>query len=147
MNRLATTEMVVKNHFCHPPASAKKLNAAPSLWYRTKSKNEVMNNLSPNSNACCTRCLVYKSTTTTIALMLSHFVKLPVNIRALKHIDVMLPYQTNYHYSAHIMLDAPHWHQHPNDNASNAHIFHAYLAILLFVAPLRLQLYTLSHLK
>src|SRR5512141_3156040 len=60
--------MRVKNQRCHPPAPARKLNAAPGLCASTRLKNGVTSRHSPSRNAELTHHLVARSRAMTATL-------------------------------------------------------------------------------
>src|SRR5260221_10596091 len=70
-----TTLTTVKNQRCHPPAPARKLNAAPVLCMRTMLKNGVTTSTSPGAKAPLTHALVARSAATTAALTASQRVQ------------------------------------------------------------------------
>src|ERR1700674_3422741 len=63
--------MAVKNQRCQPPASARKLNAAPELCIRTRLKKGVTSRTSPGAKALSTHALVARSAATTARLAAS----------------------------------------------------------------------------
>src|SRR5688572_22550618 len=64
-------ETVMKNQRCQPPASARKLKAAPVLYTRTRLKKDVTVITSPGVNARVTHALVARSAATIVALSAS----------------------------------------------------------------------------
>jgi hypothetical protein len=57
----------MKNHFCQPPAPARKLNDAPGFSTSTRLKKDVTTRLSPKRKLPITHCLVIWSSTITNA--------------------------------------------------------------------------------
>src|ERR1700682_3505645 len=70
-----TTLTTVKNQRCHPPAPARKLNAAPVLCIRTMLKKGVTTSTSPGAKAPLTHALVARSAPATAALTASQRVQ------------------------------------------------------------------------
>src|SRR5690625_1110691 len=65
MNTLANKAMTAKNQRCQPPASAKKLKAAPELYAKVILKNGSTSTRSYRCKACSTATLLHWSATTT----------------------------------------------------------------------------------
>src|SRR4051794_25452647 len=65
---LMASEIARKNQRCHPPAFARKLNAAPSLYASTRLNHEVSTRTSPGWNACTIHAFVARSSTMTTRL-------------------------------------------------------------------------------
>jgi hypothetical protein len=62
----------MKSSRCHPPASERKLNAAPRLYTYTMLKNGVTSMLSCSVNVRMTASLVMRSSTITMPERRSH---------------------------------------------------------------------------
>src|SRR5436189_4819796 len=68
----AASAIAMKSSRCQPPASERKLKAAPRLWTRTRLKNGVTVRLSCRVKVRCTRSLVRWSRTTITPARPSH---------------------------------------------------------------------------
>src|SRR3970282_1839465 len=80
INTEATTAMRLNNQSCIPPASLRKLNAAPVLCASTRLKNDVMATLSPKTKWLLIAALLNWSRRMTMAEIANHRKNSPLTL-------------------------------------------------------------------